>query len=329
MPREPVVLASVVRGVAGLLLVGLVLLPALRPDDLVPDGNEGVTVTDYRASYTVDVSGTLRAAETLTVSLARPQAGLERRFDLQDPGVGRGQRLPRQVSVTRDGQAEEVELDRGAGTLIARLGDHDRELTGEHVYELRWTLPGVLVPVSEEDPRARLRLDLVPAGWGAPVLRTRSSVELPDRVERVACRAAGAACRPRLGGAGVVVTTGRLPAGEAVRVDAVLASPAPAASLLPWPPRLVPVLGERWWPPVVALGLSLAAGYAGARLAACPRPRRTRLAVVAGVLTAAIVWWLAPWTLLVLVPGAFVVGALPLLRPQAAGAGPDRGHPPA
>ncbi|KQT94126.1 hypothetical protein ASG49_04235 [Marmoricola sp. Leaf446] len=309
---------SVLRVVAGLLLAWVVLLPVLRPAEQVPAADDGVTVTDHRAAYVVDGRGTLRAAETLTVSLARPTAGLERRFDLRDPGSVRGVRAPREVTVTRDGQAEEVALRREAGVVVARLGDHDRELTGEHVYVLRWTVPGVLATAGDDDDRARLRLDLLPAGWGLPVLRSRTSLELPDRPLRVRCSVGGAACRPRVADRGLVVATGRLAVGEAVRVDAVLDGEAPGLARLPWPLRLVPALGERRWPPVVVLLLTLATSYAGTRLAAHPRPRRTRLLVVGAVLATGVTWLLAPWTLVLLVPGAFVVAALPLLLPDGA-----------
>ncbi|ROR90117.1 DUF2207 domain-containing protein [Nocardioides aurantiacus] len=319
---------SVLRVVAGVLLACLVLAPVVRPAAPVPDVDAGVTVTDHRAAYAVDGRGTLRAAETLTVSFARPTAGLERRFDLRDPGAVRGDRSPRDVAVTRDGQAEEVALERVAGVVVARLGDHDRELTGEHVYVLHWTVPGVLATAGEDDDRARLRLDLLPAGWGTPVLRSRTSLELPDRPERVRCSAAGSSCRPRLADRGLVVATGRLAAGEPVRVDVVLDGEAPEAERLPWPLRLVPALGERWWPPVVVLLLALVTSYAGTRLAARSRPRRTRLAVVAAVLATAVTWVLAPWTLAVLVPGAFAVAALPLLLPGGAGRAATREQEP-
>ena len=45
---------SVLRGTAALLLVALVLLPALRTPDPVPEALEGATVTDYRAAYVLD-----------------------------------------------------------------------------------------------------------------------------------------------------------------------------------------------------------------------------------------------------------------------------------
>lgn len=308
---------------AAVLLVA-VLLPVLRPADPVPTANAGVTVTDHRAAYVVDGRGTLRAAETLTVDFEEPRAGLERRFDLRDPAGARGVRLPRGVGVTRDGRAEEVGLERRAGVVVARLGDHEEELVGEHVYVLRWSVPGVLARAGEADDRARLRLDLLPAGWGMPVLRSRTSVELPDRPGRVTCRAGVATCRPRVADSGVVVSTGRSPGGAVVRVDAVLGTDAPAVSRLPWPLRLVPALGERWWPPVVVLLLALATAYAGTRLAAHPRPRRTRLVVLGAVLLTGLVWLLAPWTLVVLVPGAFAVAAVPLLLPGGAANGTTR-----
>ena len=111
---------------------------------------------------------------------------------------------------------------------------------------------------------------------------------------------------------------------EVVRLDAVLGTDAPAVSRLPWPLRLVPALGERWWPPVVVLLLTLATAYAGTRLAAHPRPRRTRLVVLGAVLLTGLVWLLAPWTLVVLVPGAFAVASVPLLLPGGAATGTTR-----
>lgn len=315
------VLRAGVRLGAGLVLAVLVLLPVLRPADPVGDGNDGVVVTSHRAAYVVDARGTLRAAETVTVDLEEPRAGLERRFDLRDPASARGSREPRDVAVTRDGQAEEVRLHREAGVVVARLGDHDRELTGEHVYELRWSVPGVLAPSSETDERARLRLDVLPTGWGTTVLGSRTSLELPSRPVRVACRAGTDACRPRVGAASVGVTTGRSTAGKPVAVDVLLDGDAPELDRLPWPLRMVPALGERWWPPVVVLLLAALTSYAGARLAVRPRPRRTRLVVLAGVLLTGTMWLLAPWTLLLLVPGAFVVTALPVLLPGGARSG--------
>ena len=74
---------------------------------------------------------------------------------------------------------------------------------------------------------------------------------------------------------------------------------------------------------MLVLLLAIATSYAGARLAARPRPRRARLAVVAGLLLTVVAWLGAPWTLVVLVPGAFVVASLPLLLRDGAGAGAD------
>lgn len=303
---------------AALVLVGLVLLPVLRPADPVGDGNRGVVVTSHRAAYAVDARGTLRAAETVTVDLEESRAGLERRFDLRDPGSDRAVREPRDVTVTRDGQAEEVRLDHEPGVVVARLGDHDRALTGEHVYELRWTVPGVLAPASDADERARLRLDVLPSGWGTSVLGSRTSLELPSRPVRVECRAGADSCRPRVGAASVGVTTGSTAAGVPVAVDVLLDGDAPEVARLPWPLRLVPALGERWWPPVVVLLLTALTSYAGARLAVRPRPRRTRLVVLGAVLLTGVAWLLAPWTLVLLVPGAFAATASPVLLPSGA-----------
>ena len=309
-----------------LLLVALVLLPALRGDDPVPPPLDGATITDYRAAYDVDARGTLRAAETLTVSLGEPTAGLERRFDLGDPGDARGRRLPGEVSVTRDGQVEEVELRRDGSVLVARVGDHDRELTGEHVYVLRWTVRGVLAPASETDERARLRLDPLPSGWGLPVLRSRLSVDLPERPVRATCRAGERPCRPRIGDAGVVVATGRLAAGTPVRLDAVLDARSPQVQRLPWPLRLTPVVGDRWWPPLVVLVLGALAAYAGLRLAARPRDRRVRLVVLGALLLAGVALLLAPWSLVALVPGAFAAASAPLLLPRSSTGAEGRDH---
>ncbi|SDS36282.1 Predicted membrane protein [Nocardioides scoriae] len=320
---------SVLRGAAALLLVGLVLLPLLRTGDPVPEALRGATVTDYRAAYELDGRGTLSAAETLRVSLGAPRAGLVRVFDLADPGDGRVRRLPSEVTVTRDGQVEEVALERTGSTLVVRAGDHDRELGGEHVYVLRWRMPGVLVPASETDDRARLRLDALPAGWGMPVLRSRLSVDLPGRPEAVTCRVGDRACRPRIGGAGVVVTTGRLDAGTPVRLDAVLGSRSPEVERLPWPLRVTPVLGDRWWPPLLVLVLAALAAWAGVRLASRPRVRRARLVVLGAVLATGLALVLAPWSLLALVPGGLALGSLPLLlpAPSTAGEGPGRQAP--
>src|SRR4051794_16403969 len=98
------------RGIALLVLAGLVLFPAIRWPSLDGIEQDTATITSYVADSTVAKDGRITVTETLRVSFPDYKHGIFRFFDVQDPNDSHVRLVPRDLQVSRDGQAEPYEI---------------------------------------------------------------------------------------------------------------------------------------------------------------------------------------------------------------------------
>jgi uncharacterized membrane protein YgcG len=235
------------RGLALLLLAGLVLFPAIRWPSLGGVERDTATITRYVADATVAEDGRIVVTETLRVSYPDYKHGLFRFFDVQDPSDSHVRLVPRDIQVTRDGQAEPFELlHEGKGRYLdVKIGSASTTMTGEHTYVIRYAVPGALG--STADGKADFYWNLIGAGWRLPIQASRLTVHLPARAGPVQCavgQGATSGCTARPTGDGFVVETGALDVNTPVTVRTTLAMAAPDRGRLPWPQRFDPVLGS-------------------------------------------------------------------------------------
>ncbi len=235
------------RGIALLLLAGLVLFPAIRWPSLGGIEADTARINSYVADFRVTSTGTIEVTETLRVNFPGYKHGIFRFFDVQDPNDSHVRLVPRDITVTRDGQPEPFEILReGKGRYRnVKIGSAATTMTGEHVYVIGYRIEDAL---GETDAgRADFYWNLIPGGWRMPIQASQLSVHLPAAFGPVQC-AIGAGetggCGGQKAGDGFVVTTGPLAVNTPVTVRTTLDMAAPERDRLPWPQRFDPVFGS-------------------------------------------------------------------------------------
>ena len=254
------------RGIALLLLAGLVLFPAIRWPSLGGVERDTATITSYVADSTVAKDGRITVTETLRVNFADFKHGIFRFFDVQDPGDSHVRLVPHHIAVSRDGRAEPFEvLSESKGRYRnVKIGSADTTMTGEHVYVIRYDIDSALGSTSKG--RADFYWNLIGAGWRMPIQASRLTVHLPAKFGDVKCaigQGSASGCTARPSGDGFVVRTGALDVNTPVTVRTTLAMAAPERDRLPWPQRFDPVLGSSEIVLILLLAIAAFAGLMG------------------------------------------------------------------
>ncbi|WP_162598711.1 DUF2207 domain-containing protein [Nocardioides gilvus] len=260
------------------LLGAMTLLPVLFHDVGTSSGDqdEPTRIRQYNAVFDVDEFGDMEVTETLVVHFPDDsRRGIFRFFDSYDPNQDRASRLPRNISVARDGRAEPYEeLSTQVGRYrTLKIGDEDIHLRpGDHTYVIRYTIRDVLLSSGEG---SRFYWDLVPAGWAQEIDRAELTVRLPESPtdpETVQCAVGAGAtdgCSVGVNGRTLTVQADSLPRNTPITVGVDLPSAPPGAdSLLPWSVTWRPVLGSAPWVPLGVLAAAVFAGWFGRRIAA-------------------------------------------------------------
>jgi hypothetical protein len=271
------------------MVLAFMVFGVLWPLFLTGDSGGGpatdpVSITNYRADYTVDRKGQLTATETITGRFPDGRHGIFRYWDTTNLNEPRVRQIPRVTSVLMDGEPIDVEFS--WKTLerfwVAKIGSPSRFLTpGIHVFEIQYTVPGVLAPgdigadqrfaSSAGDPDAQVPSvffwDVVAPAWDMAIEEADISVTLPGEISGVECSAGfgiGRACE------GLTVTGDRIrlaPSNLAPRTPVTMRAgveaPAPPRELLPWSYRWEPILGRTTSGVLWMLGLAVAAAVIG------------------------------------------------------------------
>ncbi|BBZ04755.1 hypothetical protein MCHIJ_41920 [Mycolicibacterium chitae] len=149
--------------------------------------SDPVTITDYRADYHVDADGNLDATETITARFPGDRHGIFRYWDVTNPNSPRVRQEPTITSIRMDDGEIPYELQWSGRDRfrVAKIGDPDRYLDyGEHVFEIRYTVPGVLDP---GDTGAQFYWNVIAPGWDNVIERAEITVTLPAAVTGVQC----------------------------------------------------------------------------------------------------------------------------------------------
>ncbi|MCL1869687.1 MAG: DUF2207 domain-containing protein [Promicromonosporaceae bacterium] len=271
--------------VLALVVVGLAL-PGISWTEASsrPEMQAGVTIQSDDITVTVDHDGSAEVGERVKVHVTgQNEIGLVQYFPRATEGADGVRREPRDVSARiisasadatwrvddaraaylgADAPAAHVELtsEQGGRTTALRTGDEATQLDpGVYVYQLRYTIDGVLQP---GDHGARLDWDALPAGWPQQVVNATVTVTLPGKASGLHCTAGGKACATSDGEGAATLdasATNLAPfASIAFHADVDTQVPGTGAGT-PWASRWDPVLGTGLVPLLLIVVLALAA----------------------------------------------------------------------
>ena len=113
------------------------------------DVYDPVVITDYDVDIAIDSAGDMNAVETITTEFPGGRHGIFRYWDVANQNNPQVRQKPEITSVLLDGKPARYQMlwEDGERFRVAKIGDPDRTLRyGTHVFEIRYTIPGVLDP---------------------------------------------------------------------------------------------------------------------------------------------------------------------------------------
>ncbi|OBI76051.1 DUF2207 domain-containing protein [Mycobacterium sp. E740] len=226
--------------------------------------DDPVVITDYKADFVVDENGRLDAVETITTNFPGDRHGLFRYWDVTNPNSPQVRQPPTIDSILLDGGRVDYQMlwEDGHRFRVAKIGDPDEYLSyGRHVFEIRYSVGGVLDPESTGAGREFASTNGEPAAsgsvfywnviapaWNNRIQRAEISITLPGNVPGVQCSVGygvGAPCQNLVvNGKTVQFSAQHLAARTPVTVRASVEVPTPARAELPWGYRWDRVLGQ-------------------------------------------------------------------------------------
>ena len=121
-----------------------------------------MVISNYNVDLIVSAGGDLDAVETITGEFPSGRHGIFRYWDVanqNDPGV---RQTPEITSILLDGEPVPYQMlwEGGERFRVAKIGDPDEYLGyGTHVFEIRYTIDGVLDPGTTGADKTIRRLD--------------------------------------------------------------------------------------------------------------------------------------------------------------------------
>ena len=199
-----------------LVLIGIGLLWPLviRGESEALPADEPVVISNYRAAFVVNANGRLDAVETITAEFPGGRHGIFRYWDVANPNSPYVRQEPEITSVMLDGEDAPYRMlwvDNGR-FRVAKIGDPDEYLSfGTHVFEIRYTVPGVLEPGSSGADRKFAEStgdassspsvffwNVITPSWNNRIQQAAISVTLPGDVSGAQCSVGygvGSPCR--------------------------------------------------------------------------------------------------------------------------------------
>lgn len=151
-------------------------------------------IRNYVVDVRIEPTGLVRVHETIDYDFGVvPKHGIFRdvlvRFDYP-PKANHDRVYPFQVESVRASEGtpgqytiESGDVD-GIGLKRIKIGDPDRTISGQHTYDITYTLRGVLNGFEDHD---ELNLNAIGPGWTVPIQRASVTVEAPADITQVAC----------------------------------------------------------------------------------------------------------------------------------------------
>src|SRR4051812_26892576 len=167
------------------------------------DVDDPVVFSNYKAEFAVNSAGDMSAVETITAEFPSGRHGLFRYWDVANQNSPRVRQKPEITSILLDGRwiPYQMQWEDGERFRVAKIGDPDQYLDyGTHVFEIRYTVPGVLDPgttganrlfagttgVDSASPSVFFWNVIAPS-WNNRITRAEISIALPADVGRVQC----------------------------------------------------------------------------------------------------------------------------------------------
>ncbi|PRC43068.1 DUF2207 domain-containing protein, partial [Mycobacterium sp. ITM-2017-0098] len=230
-----------------------------------PDIEDPVVIADYDVNIVVDAAGRMSAVETLTTEFySTDRHGIFRYWDVANQNDPLLRQKPEVDSVLLDGEPVSYQMlwEDGRRFRVAKIGDPDRYLSdGTHVFEIRYTIPGVLDPGSvgsdlqfakstgsEGASESVFFWNVIAPAWNNRIEHADITVTLPGDVGTAQCsvgQGVGRGCDGlAVDGNRVRISADNLPPRTPVTVRAGVDVPTPDQVTLPWPYTWDRVLGQ-------------------------------------------------------------------------------------
>ncbi|WP_166909589.1 DUF2207 domain-containing protein, partial [Mycobacterium sp. DL440] len=253
-----------------------------------------VVITDYRGDFTVGADGRMTAVETITGNFPSGRHGIFRYWDIANQNNSRLRQVPEITAITMDGAPAPYQLlwETGKRFRVAKIGDPGSTLDwGSHVFEIRYTIDGVLDPgtvgvdrqfaanTGSPDAQSAFYWNVVAPAWNNTIERADISVTLPAEVIGAGCSVGfgvGSACTDlRAEGNTVRLTATDLEPHTPVTLRAGVDVATPPQTTLPWPYTWDRILGRSVtglvWIALLTVGMGLLA-YFWSRTTVEPAP---------------------------------------------------------
>ena len=198
-----------------LIMIGLLWPLVLKGghDQELP-ADDPVVFSSFKADFRVNADGAMDAVETITADFPGGRHGLFQFWDTANPNTPYVRQVPDIQSVRIDGAAAPYRMlwQDGKRLRVAKIGDPDQYLSfGRHVFEIRYTVPGVLdagdtggdkrfAKSTGKDAAAQSVFfwNVVAGSWNNRMQRVDVTVTLPSDVTGAQCSVGfgvGAPCR--------------------------------------------------------------------------------------------------------------------------------------
>jgi uncharacterized membrane protein YgcG len=267
-----------------LIVIGLLWPLVFTGEESPGPPNDPVTFTNFVADYTIDEHGKLDAVETITADFPGGRHGIFQYWDTANPNVPEVRQVPTDIAVRMDGGPVPTELQwkNGKRFRVAKIGDPNQFVDpGLHVYEIRYSVPGVLDPgrvgadrhfaastggADTATPSA-LYWNVIQPGWEVPIGRADISITLPGKVAGASCSVGygvGNACLDlTASGNRIKLSAINLEPRTSVTVRAGVDVPTPPRETLPWSSEFDRILGRSVSGVLWVVGLTVLAGVGG------------------------------------------------------------------
>src|SRR5918994_5281726 len=161
--------AALLGGLAGIVGVVALSTPA-APETSAQFGPE--QIRNYDVDVTIEPTGDVQVRFDY-----EPKANHDRVYPLEVESVRASEGTPSQYTL------ESGDID-GIGLERIKIGDPDRTISGEHTYDITYTLRGVLNGFEDHD---ELNLNAIGPGWTVLIERATARVTAPADITRIAC----------------------------------------------------------------------------------------------------------------------------------------------